>query len=81
MTPMQIMWCVVYHTRGNPVADLGHEHFNSPVGREVLDWLVIEGLIVWSQDEQRHIPQERLAIFVDHLCAQPLPIQQWVMPQ
>ncbi len=51
MTPMQIMWCVVYHTRGNPVADLGHEHFNSPVGREVLDWLVIEGLIVWSQDE------------------------------
>lgn len=81
MTPMQIHWCVMYHTRGDPVAELGHEHFNSPVGRGVLDWLVTEGLIVWSHDEQRHIPQERLAVFIEHLCAQTLPVQKWVMSQ
>lgn len=79
MTPMQILWCIMYHTRGNPAADLGAEHFNSRAGRDVLDWLVTEGLIVWSHDEQRHIPQERLAVFVSHLCAQPLPEQKWVM--
>ncbi len=77
-TPMQIHGAIVYWTHGKPAEALGYEHFNSHAGKDVLAWLCNEKLIVW--DGERHVPQERLGVFVEHLCAQPLPVQHWVMP-
>lgn len=39
-------------------------------------WLRDEGLI-----DDKNEATSRLYTFVEHLCAQPLPIQKWVMPQ
>lgn len=80
LAPVHIHWCIIYWTRGNPREELGSAQADSEVGRDVLDWMVREELIVWSHEEQRHVPQERLGVFVDHLCKQPLPEHKWVMP-
>lgn len=78
--PVHLHWCLIFWTRGDPMTELGEEHFNSPVGGSTLQWMIDEKLIVWSADQKRYIPQDRLGVFIEHLCSQPLPIQQWVMP-
>jgi hypothetical protein len=81
MTPMQIHWCIIYWTRGDPVADLGKAHFDSEAGQRTFDWLLDEKLIEWSADEGKHKPTPRLEAFVEHLCRQPLPQQHWIVTQ
>ena len=80
MTPMQLQWCLMFWTRAEAVRDLGEEHFNSPAGKDVLMWMIDEGLIKWEQTESAYLRQERLGVFVDHLCEQSLPVQKWVQP-
>ncbi len=81
LAPIHISWCIAYWTRANPADDLGIDHFESEAGREVFAWMIREKLIVWTPEEKRHVPQERLGVFIEHLCAQPLPVQKWVMPE
>jgi hypothetical protein len=80
LAPIHIHWCIMFWTRGDPVTDLGEEHFNSPAGGDTLRWMLDEKLIEWSHNEGRHVPTERLGVFINHLCAQPLPVQKWIMP-
>ena len=80
MSPMQIHWCIMFWVRADPIAELGDEHFNSPAGKDVQQWMIDEQLIAWSATDSRYERQERLGAFIDHLCAQQLPIQKWVMP-
>ena len=80
MTPMQIHWCIMFWVRADPIVELGDEHFNSPAGKDVLQWMIDEKLIEWSADKNRYVALERLGVFVAHLCEQPLPVQKWVIP-
>ena len=79
LAPIHLDWCIAFWTRGDPIADLGEAHFNSPAGADTLQWMIDEGLIKWSANDKRHLPQERLGVFIEHLCAQPLPVQRWIM--
>jgi hypothetical protein len=81
MTPLELNWCILFWTRGDPVADIGDAQFNSSAGKACQMWMIDERLIVWSPEEKRYLPQERLGVFIEHLCAQPLPVQKWLMPK
>lgn len=80
MTPLQLNWCILFWTRGDPVVDIGEPQFSSSAGKECQMWMIDEGLIKWDAGEKRYLPQERLGVFIEHLCAQELPIQKWAMP-
>lgn len=79
MTPLHLEFCLAFHWSPNPAEVLGVT-YNSPAGEEVLQWMIDEGLIKWSHDDNRYERQERLGVFIEHLCQQPLPVQKWVTP-
>lgn len=80
-TPLQLQFALALYCSSYPIDVLG-EMYDNPAGQEVKLWLVDSGLIEdgsggtkWGQ------PTEKLRVFIEHLCAQPLPVQVWVMPK
>ena len=81
MSPLQLLFALTFYYSGDPTAELG-EKYDSLAGQEAKEWLLHEGLIEdgTGHPTQWGRPTERLAVFIKHLCAQPLPVQTWVMP-
>ena len=80
MTPLHLEFCLAFHWSPEPYRVLDVT-YDSPAGKEIKAWMIAEKLIedgendtTWGQ------PTQRLRVFIEHLCAQPLPVQQWVMP-
>ena len=75
LAPVHIVWAIAYYVSPEPEEYLGRDHFGSPVGGEMRDWLLEEGLI----DAGQH-PTPRLETWIQHLCKQPLPELAWIVP-
>ena len=85
MSPLAIQFCIAFNSLVNPV-DMLDVSYDSPAGKDIKAWMIAEGLITdgnaegvpWGQ------PTDRLKAFVEHLCAQQLPVAEtvtrWVQP-
>lgn len=76
MTPQQIRWCVAIASEKEAWMNTLNDEWNQVTkeGEATKKWLRDEGLI-----DDYNEATARLYVFVEHLCAQPLPIQKWVM--
>jgi hypothetical protein len=85
MSPLAIQFCIAFYAHKNP-SDMLDASYDSSAGKEIKEWMVAEKLIadgteagvMWGQ------PTDRLKAFIDHLCAQQLPVAEtitrWVQP-
>ena len=76
VTPIYIEFAIAFNCATDP-ADMLGDSYDSLVGREVKHWLLDQGLIAsdpWGK------PTEKLRVWIDHLCAQPLPEIRWTVP-
>ena len=76
MTPYEItMLLEIYCGPQEPSAP------DSPLKMQTLDSFRVNGLIRDTDDCARgYRATERAAVYIDHLCGQPWPVQQWVIP-
>lgn len=73
MTPLQIRMALDFYSIPHveiPPSDAHHES---------LTMLVSKGLLA-SNEGGGFLPTDALGVFVEALCAVPLPIKKWVMP-
>ena len=77
LSPLHIQFALVVHYSPDPLGALD-ESWESDAGKEIKKWLVDEGLLDWDLSPTYGTP--RLAAWIDHLCKQPLPEVQWVIP-
>ena len=77
MTPFQLRWALVFASGGEAWTEIDWHEFDSPVGQETKLWLLKEGLI-HGDDRRWGDPTDRLLAYIEHLCAQPLPVCKWV---
>lgn len=73
--PIHIEYALAFYALAEPRKGLGLERVNSYAGREVINWLSKKGLIDANEN-----PTERLKVWVQHLCDQPLPVRKWSVP-
>lgn len=79
MTPLQLEILVWYYGHGDDYRD---GDFRAPAVRDAIDaFHERDGLIrISARSGLCYEITERGKIFVEHLMAQPLPEQQWIMP-
>lgn len=76
MTPLEIGLLLDIHCTAAPLV------LPSPVHEETIKWFLKEGLIEeYRTQPGRYTTLPRGAYFVERLCALPLPISVWVIPQ
>jgi hypothetical protein len=79
MTPLEIEILMHYCTRGKDYRD---GDFSAPAVREAIDNFVREGVIKPSYDARTgmaYAATDRARVFLDYICALPLPDQVWQM--
>lgn len=78
VAPIHIKFALAFLIEPDPIAALGEQHFDSPVGQEAFRWLVENDLV----DRSDHLTRgnEKLSAWIGHLCRQPLPEQSWIVP-
>lgn len=82
MTPLQLS--ILIHYRGS-AADFRFGDFSAPAVREAIDWFRGEaGMLEPANHDSYPDAAYKLTtkgeFFVDQLCAMPLPVSVWVMP-
>ena len=77
MTPLQIQLAIAVCTSGAPEQFFTAQSWVSPAMSDAKDWLIAEGLTVKTGGGAFQ-STERLNAYVDHLCAQSLPVCKWV---
>ena len=82
MTPLELS--ILIHYRGS-AADFRFGDFSAPAVRQAIDWFKgsAEMLEPTNKDEHPDATYRLTAkgqFFVDQLCAMPLPVSVWVMP-
>jgi hypothetical protein len=75
MSPIYIEWALICHCSGDPASEIARRYPDCPMYSEVMEWLFDNGLI-----ESRVHPRgtDKLAAWVDMICATPLPVAKWV---
>lgn len=74
-TPIKLKFALVHYYSADPSGELDDQYW-SEAGIETRKWLKDEGLV-----DDRGAATERLVVWIKHLCAQPLPVQTWKMPE
>lgn len=84
MSPLDISIAIHYHCRAK--VDFRDGDFSAPAVQQSLDCFVDLGLLRRTHEneqkllDRRHYePTEGLAVWVDALCAVPLPKQKWIV--
>jgi hypothetical protein len=81
MTPLQIEIALYYFSRADDYRD---GDFRAPAVREEIDWFVAKGLLEAAPEHdaysRKYVATEGLRLYVETLCAIPLPVQQWIIP-
>lgn len=82
MTPLEIS--ILIHYRGS-TADFRFGDFSAPAVREAIDWFrddvgMLEPTNSNDFPEATYKLTEKGNFFIDQLCAMPLPVSVWVMP-
>lgn len=80
MTPLHIQIAIHYHVSRGPYAH-GTPHGNSTATNNFTDELYRAGLLRWNEEQQCFEGTEACKVWVNALCAVPLPVQQWVIPK
>ena len=82
MTPLQISIMLHYYTTAWDYRD---GDFSAPAVRETIDYFVDEEMLGVADVAGKEVPYLRITpkgtVFVDALCAVPLPVRQWVIPE
>lgn len=82
MSPLFIQIALHYYAHGDDYRD---GDFSAPAVRAAIDWFIDEGLIEPAPHNTTmpvaYVATERLNFYVNHLMAQPLPVQRWAMPE
>jgi hypothetical protein len=73
--PITITFMLACHTSPEPAQRLGVDHWDSPIGREVRQWLIDNDLI---DHDNRSTPKGRA--WVEFIINTPLPVATWVLP-
>ena len=77
VSPIHISFALACHFSGDPVAELTEPRWNSQAGKDVQKWLLENGLV-----DRLDFPRgtAKLDAWIEHLCKQPLPECQWIVP-
>lgn len=81
VNPIHLHFMVVIHTCPDPIKVLGEEHWNSPAGTEVIEFLLKHELVAHDLERRRLRSTERGAVWIRMMCSTPLPIQKWIDPR
>lgn len=76
ISPLHIRFALAMYMSPEPWSVLD-ESWDSEAGKEIKAWMERECLIDWEQ--RPTYATERLRVWVDHLCDQPLPETIWVI--
>lgn len=81
MTPLQIEIMLHYYSHGG---DFRNRDFSSPSVHEAVDFFLGIEMLAKTDFDAATKPYLRITpkgtVFVDALCAVPLPVKQWVIP-
>lgn len=87
MSPLQIEIALHYFSRGDDYRTVSQSPnaYTPPAIVDVLALFVDSGLLRTDKRsgdfERKYHPTEALRVYVNAVCAVPLPVQQWVIPQ
>lgn len=77
ISAMKLRWILTFYIDAEPLKTIPPVELHSTAGKDTLDWMLKEQLIVRSGNGYDLLP--RLEVFVDHLKSLHLPIPHWTM--
>lgn len=75
VSPLTIKLMFACYCSPDPATWFG-DAWGSPAAITARNWLVLEGLVA-----ENHVATDRGTAWVEFICATPIPIQRWVLPE